>query len=265
MTCLHHTAVEDSAAALRKWRKYAISFTAMFFIALTMLYAKAVLADDDPHYTEAGFFDIHVCNWPDRPLFYMLIFSTYRYKELKKVEVLDADGQRVSGIDLQRYRIVKTEGKPEKRVFITQCPVPQNATDGWYSAKILMQDGSQYLARDFVIIQRMQRANIVTPPNEANLSAPPKVFRWSPVPGAKHYRVFIKDILNDDKTIVESGVLDKPEFTPPEGLLQHGGWYRWRVHARDVNEHALLGDFNHGSLTRWFSFEVAEPGPAHGE
>ncbi|MGD2054983.1 MAG: hypothetical protein PVG45_12860, partial [Gammaproteobacteria bacterium] len=42
---------------------------------------------NDPHYTPAGFFDIHVCNWPDRELFFMPLFSTVRYDEITALDV----------------------------------------------------------------------------------------------------------------------------------------------------------------------------------
>ena len=41
----------------------------------------------DPHTSEAGFFDIHVCNWPERELFFMSLFSTPRFDEVRQVEV----------------------------------------------------------------------------------------------------------------------------------------------------------------------------------
>ena len=46
----------------------------------------------DPHYTPAGFFDIHVCNWPGRELFFMSLLSTPRYDEVEQVEVFFPNG-----------------------------------------------------------------------------------------------------------------------------------------------------------------------------
>ncbi|MDH4190905.1 MAG: hypothetical protein OEW21_11950 [Betaproteobacteria bacterium] len=40
-------------------------------------------------------------------------------------------------------------------------------------------------------------------------------------------------------------------------MLQKDGYCAWRVHARDVNEHVLFGDFNHGSLGPQMKFSVA--------
>jgi hypothetical protein len=62
----------------------------------------------------------------------------------------------------------------------------------------------------------------------------------------------------DSKIIHTSKLLNKPEFEMPKNLLQPGGWYKWRVHGRDVNENVILGDFNHGSLSGEFSFTVED-------
>jgi hypothetical protein len=37
------------------------------------------LINEDPHRNEMGFFDIHVCNWPERPQFLKVLFSTTRF------------------------------------------------------------------------------------------------------------------------------------------------------------------------------------------
>ena len=42
----------------------------------------------------------------------------------------------------------------------------------------------------------------------------------------------------------------------PAGLLEKGGYYSWIVHARDLNEHFMLGDFNHGSLSATVNFSI---------
>ena len=58
---------------------------------------------DDPHHTEVGFFDIHICNWPGRPLFYMSLFSTTRYSDIKEIEVFYPDGRPLSRMNLAKY------------------------------------------------------------------------------------------------------------------------------------------------------------------
>ena len=68
-------------------------------LARTMLLALCLHITDtalaakpgDGHYNMAGFFDIHVCNWPERPVFFMPLFSTAGYKDIEKIEVLYPD------------------------------------------------------------------------------------------------------------------------------------------------------------------------------
>ena len=78
---------------------------------------------------------------------------------------------------------------------------------------------------------------------------------WKAVPGAKHYMVFIKDTW-EQRTIYTSKTLSKPELVLPKDLLKQHSDFTWRVHARDVNENVLLGDFNHGSLNLPITFSV---------
>lgn len=79
--------------------------------------------------------------------------------------------------------------------------------------------------------------------------------RWDPIPGAKYYEVFLRDDWAGTEATA-SGVLTEPRFVPPQGMLQPGGAYVWRIHARDSNGNVLLGDFNHGSLSQEMSFTV---------
>jgi hypothetical protein len=46
----------------------------------------------------------------------------------------------------------------------------------------------------------------------------------------------------------------------PAGVLEPGGMYGWRVNARDVNGHALLGDFNHGATGPEYLFTARQAG-----
>lgn len=212
----------------------------------------------DPHYTEAGFFDVHVCNWPNRPLFFMTLFSTPRYAELQKVEVFQPDGQPLGEISLKHYRLLKRKNKPDKRVFMVQIDVPEGAKEGWYTAYATLSDGTKYQAHDYVVIETMQLASGLNPAPDAENVPVPKVLSWDPVPGASYYQVFIRDMWDDGKTILTSKLLSEPRIELPKGLLGPGGEYRWRVNARDTNENVILGDFNHGSLTGEFSFSTAD-------
>jgi len=47
-------------------------------------------------------------------------------------------------------------------------------------------------------------------------------------------------------------------MTLPKDLIESGGLYSWRIHARDINEDIKLGDFNHGSLSPKLTFSVSE-------
>ncbi len=210
----------------------------------------------DPHYTDAGFFDIHVCNWPDRPTFFMILFSTVDFSLVRRIEVFTPENEPLAELDLGRYRTIEKKDAPEKRVFINQVDVPAGAGNGWYSARVTLADGSEYSARDFVKLTRMQQISGQVPANESEVPMP-RSLSWDPAPGAGFYQVFIRDLWDEGKLIHTSKLLDRPELLLPEGLLEPGGLYSWIVHARDTNEDVLLGDFNHGSLNRPATFSVA--------
>jgi hypothetical protein len=216
----------------------------------------AVSSNEDPHYTEAGFFDIHVCDWPGRPLFFMPLFSTARFNEVQSIEVFSPQGDRLVELDLERYRTIKQDKKPDKRVFIKQIDIPPAAPDGWYSARVTLKSGEKFIARDYVIRHKLPQATGQVPANEEEVMEIPKKLSWDPVPGANYYQVFIRDLWNDDQLILTSKLLTRPELELPPGLLKSGGYYSWIIHARDTNSHILLGDFNHGSLNRPAKFSI---------
>jgi hypothetical protein len=212
----------------------------------------------DPHYNKIGFFDIHVCNWPDQPLFFLTLFSTKSYSDVARVEVFLPDGRPLGELDLERYRIINKKGEREKRVFIGQIPMPDKAPDGWYSAKVALKNGAVHHAKDYVIIHKMPLPSGMQPPHEADNVPVPKKLIWDPVEGAAHYKVFIRDLWEGGRTVHESKLLTKPYLSLPPGLLKPGGMYSWRVHARDVDGNVLLGDFNHGSLSPWLIFGIGD-------
>jgi hypothetical protein len=225
---------------------------------ITMVSAEDIIPapQGDPHYTEVGFFDIHVCNWPDRPLFFLALFSSYEYNKLLKVEVFTPQGENIGELDLNKYRIIEQKGKPLKKAFIKHFDIPGGSGDGWYYALVTLKDGKIYRGEDFVVLREMRRARNMTPVAGAEDISLPKVLKWDAIPGAKHYQVFIKDLW-EGKLLHTSKLLSKPYFDVPKELLKPGGYYSWRVHARDVNENVILGDFNHGSLTNPIEFSVA--------
>lgn len=227
-------------------------------VAPTISIAAVNKHQGDTHYTEAGFFDIHICNWPKRPLFFLALFSTTQFNEIKKIELYDNNNRYLDDLDLSKYRLVMLE-KPrrEKRVFLKQIEIPKTSGNGWYSTKVHMKNGKTVIGRDYVIIHKMERASGIQPKDKSNLTSIPKTFSWNPIPGAKYYQVFINDAW-EGKSVYSSQLLDEPKLEIPKNLLQTGGAYCWRIHARDVNENILLGDFNHGSLTQCFDFEISE-------
>ena len=94
-------------------RSYSIAATAvLLFLTPPVTGAETPSAagtahSNDPHYTAAGFFDIHVCNWPDRELFFMPLFSTTRYSEITAIEVRHPDGKRLTALDLGNFMVLK--------------------------------------------------------------------------------------------------------------------------------------------------------------
>jgi len=238
---------------------FRVAFLLVVVLMATGSRAAPVIATElagDPHYSGAGFFDIHVCNWPGRRLFLMTLFSTTRFAEVKQIDVFTPTGERLVELDLDHYRTLRQEKKPDKRVFIKQVDVPPAATDGWYTARIILADNEVFTAKDYVIIYKLPQAAGQSPANEAELAEAPPRLSWEPVPGASYYEVFIRDLWDDDKLVYSSELLNKPEIDLPPGVLEKGGTYSWVIHARDTNSHVLLGDFNHGSMTTPATFSV---------
>ena len=246
------------------WRKLA---TLLLAVLLVLLTPQRNAADelippdtDDPHYNIPGFFDLHVCNWPDRAEFFLAVFSTYRFEDVSHAKVFAPDGESVGKFNLERYRIIRKNDKPEKRAFLSYMNIPKAKPDGWYSAEVTMNDGKRYLFKDYVVLVSLERPRNLHPVDGAELPVP-DILSWNPVPGAKYYRLFLWDQWDDGEPIFESGLLTEPRLRLPKGLLKAGGDYQWRVHARDVNEHPLLGDFNHGSLSPKISFSTLPLAP----
>ena len=210
----------------------------------------------DKHYNKIGFFDIHVCNWPDKPLFLMPLVSTAHYKDIEKVDVFYPDGRQLAELDLSRYRTLEPKDGPKKRVFINQLGLPDDAVEGWYSARIKLKNGEMHTASDYVVPSKLGRAGGHKPGHEETVPSVPERLSWDRVPGANFYQVFIRDQWEDNKLIYTSKLLDKPELHLPPGLIEDGGYYSWLVHARDINEDITLGDFNRGSLSRPVTFTV---------
>lgn len=225
--------------------------------ALSAAFALAA-ETNDPHRNEAGFFDIHVCNWPNKPLFFMGLFSTVRYDEVTDIRLYTPSGKEVGVFKLDRYRLVKIPGKPEKHVFITLFDIPQEREEGWYVARVKLKDGRTLEAKDNIVLKLLPIAKNLQPAPGAENVPLPRELRWDTVPGALFYQVFIKDVWEDGQEILSSNLLSEPHLVLPPGLIKPGGRYLWQVHSRNLNDDPVWGDFNHGSLTAEVEFSVKE-------
>ena len=110
---------------------------------------------EDKHYNKIGFFDVHVCNWPNQPLFLMPLISTTHYDDIEKVDVFYPDGRQLAELNLSRFRILEPKDAPKKRVFINQLGMPDDAVDGWYSARITLKNGEVHTASDYVVLSKL--------------------------------------------------------------------------------------------------------------
>ena len=112
-------------------------------------------------------------------------------------------------------------------------------------------------------LRRVQRHLAVT--TRIILEKPASRKRWRP--GVKSYQTLTLFIPCSNQTglywkqcglWVGERVSLPHYYLFPEGALEPGGSYLWSVHARDVNEHILLGDFHNGSISEKFHFSVAD-------
>ncbi|MCF8178084.1 MAG: fibronectin type III domain-containing protein [Sulfuritalea sp.] len=227
-------------------------------LTVLTLQVFAATSDKDPHYTEAGFFDIHVCNWPDQPLFLMALFSTKHFNDIARIELLTPNGSTMGLFDPKRYRVVDEPGKEEKRVLIAHFGIPNENPEGWYSARITMKDGRKFEARDHVLRKLLPFASNPQPPAGAENIPMPTELRWDPVPGAAFYQVYLRDEWESERYLLKTKIIKDNFFKLPPGLLKPGGSYTWRIHARNIDGDPEWGDFNHGSLAKEISFTIAD-------
>lgn len=230
----------------------------MLFISACSVTDKKSDRSDDKHYTKVGFFDIHYCNWPDRKPFNMILFSTSQFNEIESIEIFHPNETKMGELDLNKFRLLKRKNKPTKKVFIKKFNVDATFKNGWYKSVVTLKNGNKIQAYDYVNYTLMGIVNNVLPKNNSEDVVMPELLQWQKPNGAKHYQIFIKDLWQDGKLIYTSKLLNKHEIKLPKGLLQSGGYYSWRVHARDINEDPVLGDFNHGSLSKDFYFTVKD-------
>jgi hypothetical protein len=211
---------------------------------------------DDPHYSQAGFFDLHLCHWPDRAPFFKAVFSTFDFNNLESVSIENPDGTEILKLDTSSFIEFKSKGR-KKRAFLQDHELADTPKAGWYTAKIHLKDGTVAEARDYVDPGLLPFAE-KTYPEESQEVPLPVTVRWNPIKGATHYKVVIRDIWNNRKIAFRSKLITESALTIPDGKLEVDGEYEWLVHARDVNEDPILGDFNLGSQTAYSTFTVIE-------
>lgn len=230
----------------------------VLIITIYPIYAGSPDRSSDKHYNKVGFFDIHFCNWPDRKPFIMVLFSTLHYNDIKKIEIFSPDNKKISDLDLSRFRIITTKDKKTKKVFIKQVPINETFKNGWHKSIVTLNSGEKITAYDFVEYTLMGIIKKTVPVNKSEDNELSGLLKWNKLKGAKFYQVFINDLWQDGKLVYISKLLNKNEIQLPKGLIEPGGYYGWRVHARDINEDPILGDFNHGSLSEKLTFTVRD-------
>jgi hypothetical protein len=239
--------------------RYRLGIAYLLLVASFLCHAEtdnSVVLDRDPHYNDIGFFDVHICNWPERPKFFKVLFSSEHFDSIKSMDIYTPEGKLLTALDKSKFMTLERKNKPNKRVYMLNIDVPDFATTGWYRIDVTTSDGKNYQAKDFVTLDRIQGASGMTPSGEESVSLP-VTLNWKPVVGAHFYQAYIRDIWNGN-LVFQSKLVDKPGITVPEGKLEPGGDYYWTVHARDSNEHILLGDFHMGSLSTKAYFSVDE-------
>ena len=218
---------------------------------------EAVILQKDPHYNDIGFFDMHLCNWPDRNRFFKVLFSTEKFDDVATLEVFTPEGESLTVLDKKKFMRLQRKNKPEKRVFMLNIDVPDTATTGWYSIKVYDNKGQVHRAQDYVVMSRLQRAGGMAPSGDAENVALPVTLKWTAVPGANWYQIYVRDVWSD-KLVFRSKLAHDPVVEIPASKLEPGGYYSWTIHSRDTNEHILLGDFHMGSMSDKAFFSVAE-------
>ncbi len=229
-----------------------------FYLLISPGHAEeASILHNDPHRNELGFFDMHLCNWPERPRFFKILFSTEKFADVAGMQVITPNGDVLTELDKNKFMRLTRKNKPEKRVYLLDLDVPDNATTGWYHIKVTDTQGKTFQASDYMIMSRLERAGGMSPSEASGDATLPVTLKWNAVPGANWYKVYVRDVW-DDKLVFRSRLLHEPVVTIPDGKLDVGGDYYWTIHSRDTNEHILLGDFQMGSMSEKVFFSVAD-------
>ena len=227
------------------------------FIQGSLKAEQALELTNDPHYNQIGFFDIHICNWPERPNYFKILFSSEQYQQIESMSVYTPDKQLLANLDRTKFRTLKRKNRANKRVYLLDLDVPELASTGWYEIEIRTKNGNIYQAKDYVIMARLEKVSDMQPSDEDSEVSLPVTLKWKPVAGSQYYQVYVRDTWTE-KLVFRSKLTDSTEVTIPEDKLKPGGDYYWSVHSRDTNEHVLLGDFSMGSMSEKTFFSVAE-------
>ena len=227
------------------------------FVFNTAKAEQALELTNDPHYNQMGFFDIHICNWPERPNYFKILFSSEQYQQIESMSVYTPDKQLLANLDRTKFRTLKRKNKADKRVYLLDLDVPELASTGWYKIDIRTKNGNVFQAKDYVIMSRLEKVSDMQPSDENSEVNLPVTLKWKPVAGSQYYQVYVRDAWTE-KLVFRSKLTDSPEVEIPEHKLQPGGDYYWTVHSRDTNEHILLGDFHMGSMSTKAFFSISE-------
>jgi len=225
---------------------------------INALYAdEAAVLNKDPHYNSLGFFDIHICNWPQRTNYFKVLFNTDKYQYIDSMSVYTPEDKLLVTLDKTQFKTLKRKYRPDKRIYLVDIDVPEFATTGWYKIDVKTKNGKSFQAKDYVVMSRLERVTEMTPSGvDAEVSLP-VTLQWKTVPGAYYFQVCVRDAWSDE-LLYSSNVIETNAIRIPENILDAGGYYYWSVSARDVNGHILLGDFHMGSMSEKAYFNVAD-------
>lgn len=237
--------------------KIICSLTFIFLFVCTGSARSENIINNDSHYSKIGFFDVHICNLPNRTYFFKILFSSVNYADIESMDVFTPDEKILVKLNKNKYKTLKRKNKPGKRVFIADMDISEPVQTGWYKIKVRTKNGEQYEAMDFVVPGKINRVAGMEPSNSDKELKLPITLKWKSVTGAKYYKTFIRDAWTG-KLVFQSNLIDDTKIKIPKGKLLTGGYYSWVVHARDISNHVLLGDFNMGSMSDKAYFSTAE-------
>lgn len=240
-------------------KKYSHIFSySLLLICLSEVNAeKSGIIKNDLHYSDIGFFDIHVCNWPNRNNFFKIVFSSEKYSVIDSMKIYTPENMLLTSMDKSKFITIHRKNKPDKRAYIYDLDVTDKASSGWYNIIVKAKNGKEYQAKDYVLLNRLSRATSMHPSDPDKEIKLPITLKWNPVAGTQHYQVFVRDEWTG-KLMYKTKLINKNKVSIPKGKLEPGSFYSWVVHARDVNEHVLLGDFNMGSMSKKAFFSTAD-------